>query len=169
MSTLYNLTTEYKKILDMALGMDEIDDETFEYIKSIDDAIEQKIENVTYVIKELSNNVEIINQEIDRLESRAHRYYQNLKSLKEYIISTMEISGKKKIETPKVTIGVRKSEVTEVDSDFIDEARENNLYKLLRMIPARVEPDKSAIKEYIKQGNKLNHAKIIEKNNLSIR
>ena len=37
------------------------------------------------------------------------------------------------------------------------------------MIPARVEPDKSAIKEYIKQGNKLNHAKIIEKNNLSIR
>ena len=31
------------------------------------------------------------------------------------------------------------------------------------MIPARVEPDKSAIKEYIKQGNKLNHAKIIEK------
>ena len=28
MSTLYNLTTEYKKILDMALGMDEIDDET---------------------------------------------------------------------------------------------------------------------------------------------
>ena len=108
MSTLYNLTTEYKKILDMALGMDEIDDETFEYIKSIDDAIEQKIESITYVIKELSNNVEIINQEIDRLESRAHRY-QNLKSLKEYIISTMEISGKKKIETPKVTIGVRKS------------------------------------------------------------
>lgn len=169
MSTLYNLTTEYKKILDMALGMDEIDDETFEYIKSIDDAIEQKIENITYVIKELSNNVEIINQEIDRLESRAHRYYQNLKSLKEYIISTMEISGKKKIETPKVTIGVRKSEVTEIDSDFIDEARGNNLYKLLRMIPARVEPDKQAIKEYIKQGNKLNHAKIIEKKNLSIR
>lgn len=169
MSTLYNLTTEYKKILDMALGMDEIDDETFEYIKSIDDAIEQKIENVTYVIKELSNNVEIINQEIDRLESRAHKYYKNLKSLKEYIISTMEISGKKKIETPKVTIGVRKSEVTEIDSDFIDEARGNNLYKLLRMIPARVEPDKQAIKEYIKQGNKLNHAKIIEKKNLSIR
>ena len=56
MSTLYNLTTEYKKILDMALGMDEIDDETFEYIKSIDDAIEQKIESITYVIKELSNN-----------------------------------------------------------------------------------------------------------------
>lgn len=169
MSTLYNLTTEYKKILDMALGMDEIDDETFEYIKSIDDAIEQKIENVTYVIKELSNNVEIINQEIDRLESRAHKYYKNLKSLKEYIISTMEISGKKKIETPKVTIGVRKSEVTEIDSDFIDEARANNLYKLLRMIPARVEPDKAAIKEYIKQGNKLNHAKIIEKKNLNIR
>ena len=113
--------------------------------------------------------MEIINQEIDRLESRAHRYYQNLKSLKEYIISTMEISGKKKIETPKVTIGVRKSEVTEIDNNFIDEARANNLYKLLRMIPARVEPDKSAIKEYIKQGNKLNHAKIIEKKNLSIR
>ena len=44
--------------------MDEIDDETFEYIKSIYDAIEQKIENITYVIKELSNNVEIINKKV---------------------------------------------------------------------------------------------------------
>ena len=43
MTTLYELTTEYQKLLDIALESDEIDDETFEYIQKIDGAIEKKI------------------------------------------------------------------------------------------------------------------------------
>lgn len=169
MSTLYDLTTEYQKLLDFALNSDEIDEETFEYIQKIDGALEQKIENITHVIKELESNAGIVNQEIDRLTLRATRYYKNLKALKEYIVSAMEFVGKNKIETPTMTVGVRKSELTEVDKEFLEEAKEKNLYKLLRIVPEKVEADKTAIKEYIKQGNKLEHAKIVEKKNLSIK
>lgn len=169
MNTLYNLTTEYQNVLYYALENDEIDNETFEHIQKLDEAIEQKIENIIYVIKELDNNISIINKEIERLTKRANRYYKNLKSLKTYVVSTMEISSKNKIETPTMSIGIRKSEATEVDKEFMEEAREKNLYKLVRIVPERIEPDKTAIKEYIKQGNKLEHAKIVEKKNLSIK
>lgn len=169
MTTLYELTAEYQKLLDIALESDEIDDETFEHIQKIDGAIEKKIENIACVIKELENNTGIVNNEIDRLSERATRYYKNLKTLKAYVVNTMEQVGKKKIETPTMTLGVRKSESTEIDNEFIEEAKEKNLYKLMRIVPERVEADKTAIKEYIKQGNKLEHAKIVEKKNLSIR
>lgn len=169
MTTLYELTAEYQKLLDIALESDEIDDETFEHIQKIDGAIEKKIENIACVIKELENNTGIVNNEIDRLSERATRYYKNLKVLKSYVVNTMEQVGKKKIETPTMTVGVRKSESTEIDNEFIEEAKEKNLYKLMRIVPERVEADKTAIKEYIKQGNKLEHAKIVEKKNLSIR
>lgn len=169
MTTLYELAAEYQKLLDIALESDEIDDETFEYIQKLDGAIEKKIENIACVIKELENNTGIVNNEIDRLSERAARYYKNLKALKSYVVNTMEQVGKKKIETPTMTLGVRKSESTEIDNEFIEEAKEKNLYKLMRIVPERVEADKTAIKEYIKQGNKLEHAKIVEKKNLSIR
>jgi hypothetical protein len=169
MTTLYELAAEYQKLLDIALESDEIDDETFEYIQKLDGAIEKKIENIACVIKELENNTGIVNNEIDRLSERASRYYKNLKALKSYVVNTMEQVGKKKIETPTMTLGVRKSESTEIDNEFIEEAKEKNLYKLMRIVPERVEADKTAIKEYIKQGNKLEHAKIVEKKNLSIR
>lgn len=169
MTTLYELTAEYQKLLDIALESDEIDDETFEYIQKLDGAIEKKIENIACVIKELENNTGVVNNEIDRLSERAARYYKNLKALKSYVVNTMEQVGKKKIETPTMTLGVRKSESTEIDNEFIEEAKEKNLYKLMRIVPERVEADKTAIKEYIKQGNKLEHAKIVEKKNLSIR
>lgn len=169
MTTLYELAAEYQKLLDIALESDEIDDETFEYIQKLDGAIEKKIENIACVIKELENNTRIVNNEIDRLSERATRYYKNLKALKSYVVNTMEQVGKKKIETPTMTVGVRKSESTEIDNEFIEEAKEKNLYKLMRIVPERVEADKTAIKEYIKQGNKLEHAKIVEKKNLSIR
>jgi hypothetical protein len=163
------LTAEYQKLLDIALESDEIDDETFEYIQKLDGAIEKKIENIACVIKELENNTGIVNNEIDRLSERATRYYKNLKVLKSYVVNTMEQVGKKKIETPTMTVGVRKSESTEIDNEVIEEAKEKNLDKLMRIVPERVEADKTAIKEYIKQGNKLEHAKIVEKKNLSIR
>jgi Siphovirus Gp157. len=84
MNTLYNLTTEYQNVLYYALENDEIDNETFEHIQKLDEAIEQKIENIIYVIKELDNNISIINKEIERLTKRANSYYKNLKSLKTY-------------------------------------------------------------------------------------
>ena len=115
MTTLYDLTVEYQKLLDIALESDEISDETFYYIQKLDGAIEQKIENIAYVIKELENNAGIVNNEIDRLSERATRYYKNLKTLKKYVVSTMEQLGKKRIETPTMTLGVRKSESTEID------------------------------------------------------
>jgi hypothetical protein len=45
-----------------------------------------------------------------------------------------------------MSIGIRKSESTEVDKEFMEEAREKNLYKLVRIVPERIEPDKQRLK-----------------------
>ena len=86
-----------------------------------------------------------------------------------YMKNEMMFVGKEKIETPIYTIKVRRSEQTEIDDEFIDEAKEKNLNELIRVVPEKIEPDKKAIKEYINSGHELTHARIIEKQNLNIK
>lgn len=49
-------------------------------------------------------------------------------------------------------MSLRKSEVCEIDPEFIEEAKTQNLNNLLRIIPEKIEADKMAVKEYINSG-----------------
>lgn len=169
METLREISSDYRYIMDNALGEEEISDEVFEKFKYIDAKFEEKAENIAYIVEELKMKCAVVNKEIDRLTERLVRWNKNIKALQEYVKNEMVYIGKDKIETPIYTIKVRKSEQTEIDDEFINEAKEKHLNNLVRVIPEKIEPDKKAIKDYINSGHELNHARIIEKQNLSIR
>lgn len=169
METLREISSDYRYIMDNALGEEKISDEVFEKFKYIDAKFEEKAENIAYIVEELKMKCAVVNKEIDRLTERLVRWNKNIKALQEYVKNEMVYIGKDKIETPIYTIKVRKSEQTEIDDEFIEEAKEKNLSNLIRVVPEKIEPDKKAIKDYINSGHELKHARIIEKQNLSIR
>lgn len=169
METLREISSDYRELLCEALSEEEISEETFEKIKYINGKFEEKIGNMAYIVEELKLKCAVVNKEIDRLTERLVRWNKNIKAIKEYMKNEMLFVGKEKVDTPIYTIKVRRSEQTEIDDDFVREAKEKNLSNLVRVVPERIEPDKKAIKEYINSGHELNHARIIEKQNLSIR
>lgn len=169
METLREISGEYVDLLCKAMQGEEIPDEIFEKLKSTNGKFEEKIVNMAYVVQELKSKCLIVNNEIDRLTEKLFHWNKNIKSIQEYMKNEMLFVGKEKIDTPLYTIKIRKSEQTEIDNEFINEAKEKHLYSLVRIVPEKVEPDKKAIKEYINSGHELNHARIIEKQNLNIK
>ena len=62
MATLYELTDKYQQLLELE---SEIDEQTFiDTLQSIDEAIEDKAENLAKVIKEIESTVSVITNEI---------------------------------------------------------------------------------------------------------
>jgi predicted nucleic acid-binding Zn-ribbon protein len=169
MGTLREISNDYQNILYEAMNSEEILDETLENLKYLNERFDKKIENMAYIVQEIQTNCNALNIEIERLTNRISRWQKNLKSIKEYMKNEMLNVGKTKINTAFYTVNIRKSETCEISSEFIKEAKEKNLEVLLRIIPEKVEPDKTAIKEYINRGFELKHAKIIENRNLIIR
>ena len=169
METLREISSNYMDLLYEVIQVEEIPDEVFTKLKCTNEKFDEKIENIAYIIEELKTKCAIVNKEIDRLTERLVRWNKNIKALQEYVKNEMVYIGKDKIETPIYTIKVRKSEQTEIDDEFVEEAKEKNLSNLIRVVPEKIEPDKKAIKDYINSGHELNHARIIEKQNLSIR
>lgn len=169
METLREISNDYKYIMQYAFEAEEITDEVFEKIKQIDSKFEEKAENIAYIIEELKYKCGVVNQEIDRLTERLVKWSNNIKRLQDYVKNEMVYIGKEKIETPMYTIKIRKSVQTQTDDNFISEAQEKHLNNLIRVIPEKIEPDKQAIKEYLTEGNDLEHAYIVEKQNLSIK
>lgn len=169
METLREISGEYMDLLYKAMQGEEIPDEIFTKLKNTNEKFEEKIVNMAYIVQELKLKCEVVNNEMDRLTERIIRWNKNIRSIQEYMKNEMLFVGKEKIDTPLYTIKVRKSEQTEIDNEFINEAKEKHLYSLVRIVPEKVEPDKKAIKEYINSGHELSHARIIEKQNLSIK
>lgn len=169
METLREISHDYQALLYEALNEEEIQKETLDKLKYTDSKFDEKIGNMAYIIQELKTKCRIVNEEIDRLCDRIFKWHKNIKRIQEYMLVEMETVGKTKVDTEFYTVGIRKSETTQVDNEFLKEAQEKHLDRLVRVIPERLEPDKQAIKDYINSGHELQHARIIEKQNLNIR
>ncbi|GKQ42945.1 hypothetical protein RD055328_08680 [Companilactobacillus sp. RD055328] len=107
MTSLYDLTDDYRRLLDYAEDMDPT--LFHDTLDSIDVAIEDKAENYAKVDKELGNSVVNIKEEISRLKSKADSITRNRTNLKNNLFDSMKKVGKEKIKTDLFTISIRKS------------------------------------------------------------
>lgn len=167
--TLREITEEYAGILDTCYKETLITAELSEKLATTEDKWEKKLQNLVYVVQELSANCDIVANEIERLTKRLSMLKNNQKSLQEYIKSQMLAVGQNKVKTPFYSISLRKTEPIDVDPEFIDEVKNKHLDALIRVIPEKIEPNKAEIKKYINAGNRLEHARISENLSLSIR
>lgn len=159
MATLYELTGNYKKLLEYA----EDSDPTLYHdtMDSITDAIEDKAVGYAKVDKELAKDEKALKDEASRLSARAKSISNNRKTLKQNLQEAMETTGKTKIKTNEFTIYIQKNPES---VRLVDESK----------IPAYLnktvmEPDKTRIKQLLKEGKDVPGAELKTGSSVRIR
>ena len=134
MATLYELTDEYRMLLEMAEDPD-IDLVTLnDTLEGLTGEIEDKAEGYACVIKELEAEAGKFDAEITRLTAQRDRYNNQVKRMKETLMNSMIAMGKTKIPM-KIT--------GEVPETFL---------------VLKPEPDMKRIREALTEGFELNFA-----------
>lgn len=166
---LYQISTEIKGIynsLQNGEGVDletgEINPEMMEKLQIRQQDLQSKAVDYAYVIKSFENEIELYDKEIKRLTEEKKKI-QNIKERIKILVSNAMIEfdiGEIKGNTVKLSF--RESESVEIqDIDLLSEE-----YKRTKIT---VEPDKTAIKNAIKNGIKVEGASLIKNKNLQIR
>lgn len=106
MATLYELTDEYRMLLEMAEDPD-IDLITLnDTLEGLTGEIEDKAEGYACVIKELEAEAGKFDAEITRLTLQRDRYNSQVKRMKETLMASMIAMGKTKIPTAHFKVSV---------------------------------------------------------------
>lgn len=159
MATLYDLTGKYLQLAELA---EETDPQLFsDTMDSITDAIEDKAVGYAKVDKELAKDEKALKEEAKRFLARAKTIANNRKNLKRSLQNTMEVTGTEKIKTPEFTIYIQNNPES---LKLIDESK----------IPAYltktdIVPDKTRIKQLLKEGKDVPGAELIQGSSLRYR
>lgn len=107
--TLYELTDEYKQLLEMMEDPD-IDPQIItDTMEGVQGEIEIKAEGYIRVMKELEAEADKINNELKRLGNRWDSCQTNIKRLEESLLTTMQVMDKPKIQTEHFRLSIAKN------------------------------------------------------------
>lgn len=147
MNTLYDITLQYRemleKMLDTASEDGEVDEQVMHELAQAQDALEVKAENCAAMYLEIDSEVERIKKFEGKIKTRRERLQNRRDRLKEYIDRNLTAAQIERIEGEFVNISYRKSEKVEIDN----EAEIPEEYWRVTK-----EPDKTAIKQALKAG-----------------
>lgn len=147
----------------------EVDEETGELLNAdaLDElqmAREEKIENVACYIKNLAAEVQALRAEEKSLSERRRIKENRVASLKRYLQSSLQDQP---FETARCKVSFRKTESVDVDAPaFIAWAKAERRLTLLR---EKFEPDKAAIKNYLKQGLTATGARLVDNVSMTVK
>lgn len=162
--TLYEINASLNELIENS-----IDQETGELqinqdqLEELQLARYEKRENMALYLKNLLSEIDAIRAEEIYLAARRKKIekrYEYLKSLLENDLKVDEFS------TARVEITYRKSNAVEIEDGFIPWAAGNAPSFIRYKLP---EPDKKAISDYIKRGNELPYARIVERKSMTIK
>ncbi|WP_096224866.1 siphovirus Gp157 family protein [Geobacillus sp. FJAT-46040] len=157
---LYELTENYAKLLEMAEEMDT--DAIVDTLEALQEAIEDKAENIAKLIRNLEADVKVIRDEEKRLAERRQVIENKVERLKSYLQEQLEIAGIEKVKRPTITVSIRKNPPS---VDVIDET----LIPADFLIPQPAKVDKRAILERLKNGEHVPGAALKQTKGVQIR
>ena len=109
MATLYELTEEYRQLLEM-MEDDSVDPEVLQdTLEGVDGEIEAKADNCAKLIRELNGVASVINEEIERLKARKDVISNNADRVKKYLEKAMIDTGKRKFKTALFGFNIQKN------------------------------------------------------------
>ena len=169
--TLYELTEEFLRLQQWLEEEDTEEDQALnDTLEMISQDFEQKADGYGMVIKNLEADAaeikaqeDILMEEVKRLRTKRSGIENNTDRMKEALRKALELTGKKNLKTEKFTFGTRKSSNVVIDAESIYDLPDDCLrYK-------DPEPDKTAIKDYLKDHPECEWAHIETKVSLSLR
>lgn len=145
--TLYELTSDYLNLLELAEDPD-IDEQAFmDTLEGIEGELEDKADNYAKVIRSLEADAAACDAEAKRLRAKKQTIENNIKRMKSALQFAMQMTGKTKFKTALFTFGIRKNPASVV----IDAA---NVRDFPEQYIIESEPilDKMALKYALKEG-----------------
>lgn len=164
---LYEITTNLNDFME-AVDRGEIPEEAvYDTLESLDMQLDDKIDNVACMIKNLDAEAKAIKEEADNLTARAKAKTSKAEWLKGYLDTQMKQANKEKFESSRNKLSFRKSESVEINEEaFLPWAAQGHDDLLTYKPPV---PNKTAIKELLKSGGTAEGAAIVVKQNLQIK
>jgi hypothetical protein len=160
---IYKIQHEYQQLVNELIeNGGEITPEIELALQINKDNFHSKSENYAYITKQFDGEMDIIDNEIKRLQQARKSREKTIQRLKDTIELAMLTFDVNKIETPLIKISFRKSESVEV-SDVNDLPNEFKVIKLTETA------DKLKIKDALKSGVFISGCSIKSNRNLQIR
>jgi hypothetical protein len=160
---IFNIQTEYQLLVNELIeNGGEITPEIELALQINKDNFHSKSENFAYVTKQFDAEMDIIDNEIKRLQQAKKSREKTIQRLKDTIELAMLTFDIDKIETPLIKISFRKSESVEV-SDV------NELPNEFKTIKLTETADKLKIKDALKSGMFISGCSIKSNRNLQIK
>ena len=157
---------EIQAALSGMLDLIQVDEETGEIepatLESVQIASEEKIIATAMYIRRLDALNKATKETIQDLQERVSADSKRIEALKWLMTKAMDSLQYTEVKSPEVTLRFRKSSSVEItDSESLPE-------QFLRTKTV-VEPDKAAIKNALKAGEKIQGAQLVESRNLQIK
>lgn len=147
MTSLYQLTAEYRAIADK-LHESELDEQTIaDTLESVSGDLQEKLVNVAKYAKNEDSDADQIEKEANAMLERAKAKRNRSENLWKYMQSTMEACDISKIESPWFVISIKKNPESVVVDDESTIPRD-----YFKEVPATFKLDKNLCKQAIKDG-----------------
>ncbi len=172
MNTLYELTDELLRLLEMAEDIDmqdEFEKQCFIDTKEgLEGEIEMKADGYAKVIKQLEGDAQVCDAEIKRLTAKKKVYENNISRMKRSLEQAMIVTGKTKFKTELFSFNIQKNAPSLVlNFDEKDEQAMNVVP--LDFIKVTQTVDKDALKKAIKEGAEFDFAHLEQSESIRIR
>ncbi len=155
MSTLYEITGDYLRLLEMLEDEGNLDPQAFaDTLDGIEGEFEIKADGYARIMKELDAEASKYDAEIQRMMARRDSLNNHSKMLKQRLYEGMKATGKLKFKTDLFSFGIRK----------------NGGRNPVQIVPdvtipleyCRIEPDSTKIREALENGAELSFAVLKE-------
>lgn len=155
---LYELSVAFQEVQNMDLDSEVMKDT----LDSIEDAIENKAENIAKLIRNLESDVAAYKEEEERLKTKRQATENKVKWLKTYLEDNMKLTGKTKFKSGMFNFSIQKNpaSVNITDEKAIPEEF---------LIPQLPKIDKTSLKEILKRGIEVPGAELKRTEGLRIR
>ena len=138
----------------------ELTESDLQALNDLELAQNEKLEGYGVIIREMQAEIEECDAEVKRIKKLAQTKRNKVERLKKYLQEFMLNNEIDKFESIKVKLSFRKSQSLEIEEG----AELPN--ELMRV---KLEPDKTAIKDYIEHGGQLKGVFLLDKQNLKIK
>lgn len=163
MSTLYEITGDYLRLLEMLEDEGNLDPQAFkDTLEGIEGEFEIKADGYARIMKELDAEAGKYDAEIQRMTARRDSLNNRSKMLKQHLYESMKATGKTNFKTDLFSFGIQKNGGLQ-PMEILSDVEIPDEY-------CRKDPDNTKIREALKNGMELPFAVLKERGeHLSIR
>ena len=162
-NSLFNITDRYLNILELCENPDIPSEVLEEALSEMEGELNDKLENIVAFIKSLNGDIEVIDNEVARLQARKKTINNKITSLKSYMENCLVMLDLKRVKTSLNTISIQNNPPS---IEVLDESLIPNEFKSVETV---TKIDKKGLLKAIKGGEEIIGAKLSQTSSLRIR